>query len=424
MATRTYFGGGGGSGESTMTFTNFDPAPIWNSQLATSSLSVPRGDLSAGQNSGFAIFAGGMTTSLTTSGAVDAYNSSLTRTSLSALSTARMLSVGVSFNNNVIISGGATGYTNLVLGGALSSSERYNSSGTRTSGPALSTARAYPAGTASFDGSVMVVGAGTNFSAISKSYDFFDTNFTRTQTYTTSFAYEAYGGAASSVGNETGNDSRIIIAGGRNSSDVSVAALLAFNLSLTSQSYLPSGLSTARNRPSSMRIGDYAAIVGGSGTSTVDFFSLNLTRTVVTLGSTRNLPAATTLGNYGIVGGGHSSSGGIDINIYSKSLSRSTPFSAGQYNFGNLAAASIGDYAIFAGGYTGSSNDLSTSVRAIDYKKEFNLILTTGSKYKINSAAEVTHTGANTILKNTLTPAQDAASTGYTGYVINKSGAF
>jgi len=60
--------------------------------------------------------------------------------------------------------------------------------------------------------------------------------------------------------------------------------------------------------------------------------------------------AATTIGNYALFGGGRTSSAVGTVNAYTKSLTHSTPtaLSAGRYQ---LAATTIGDYALFGGGY-------------------------------------------------------------------------
>ena len=80
-----------------------------------------------------------------------------------------------------------------------------------------------------------------------------------------------------------------------------------------------------------------------------------LIHTSTALSEARYSLAGASVGDYALFAGGHiSSSRFYTVDAYSTSLTRSIPtcLSAGRYS---LAGASVGDYALFAGGNTGSS---------------------------------------------------------------------
>ena len=69
--------------------------------------------------------------------------------------------------------------------------------------------------------------------------------------------------------------------------------------------------------------------------------------------------AATTVGNYALFGGGGGGSGSI-VDAYSGALVRSTPTPLSEER-GNLAATTVGNYALFGGGFTTSTVDAYTA---------------------------------------------------------------
>ena len=73
--------------------------------------------------------------------------------------------------------------------------------------------------------------------------------------------------------------------------------------------------------------------------------------------------AATTVGDYAVFGGGRTgtTSGDSTVNAYNKTLTRSTPSSLGGRQY-MLGATTVGDYAVFAGGLV--SGSISTSATA------------------------------------------------------------
>ena len=97
------------------------------------------------------------------------------------------------------------------------------------------------------------------------------------------------------------------------------------------------------------------AYVGVNGVARFFFGSGELAYygTATDLSDARSNLAATTVGNYALFGGGYSGSRVVDA--YDASLTRITPtgFSNGRYN---LAATTVGNYALFGGGISGSTN--------------------------------------------------------------------
>ena len=86
--------------------------------------------------------------------------------------------------------------------------------------------------------------------------------------------------------------------------------------------------------------------------------------TATKLSVARNQLAATTVGNYALFGGGTTDSSSDVVDAYTSSLVRSTPTALSVARYG-LASTSIGDYALFGGGNTSSSqSDVSNVVDA------------------------------------------------------------
>ena len=84
---------------------------------------------------------------------------------------------------------------------------------------------------------------------------------------------------------------------------------------------------------------------------------LSLTRTTATpLSEGRGDLAAATVGNYALFGGGKGSSNSSTVDAYDTSLTRTipTPLSEGRED---LAAATVGNYALFGGGYGNTTRD-------------------------------------------------------------------
>ena len=86
--------------------------------------------------------------------------------------------------------------------------------------------------------------------------------------------------------------------------------------------------------------------------------------TATALSVARRYLAGASVGNYALFGGGYAGSYTDVVDAYNTSLTRSTPtaLSVARYS---LAGASVGDYALFGGGYT-SSYSASAVVDAYD----------------------------------------------------------
>ena len=90
-----------------------------------------------------------------------------------------------------------------------------------------------------------------------------------------------------------------------------------------------------------------------SNYSTVDAYDTSLTRTTATeLSVARGNLAATSIGNFALFGGGYDSSDNScysTVDAYDTSLTRTTATELSVAR-GNLAATSIGNFALFGGG--------------------------------------------------------------------------
>lgn len=148
-------------------------------------------------------------------------------------------------------------------------------------------------------------------------------------------------------------------------------AVDAYNTSLTKS--VPTALSKARTNLAATTVGNYALFGGGqygttgaTGETVVDAYNASLTRTTPTaLSNPRRALAATTVGDYALFGGGRShtsqeSPGRMGtfyttVDAYNASLTRTTPTVLSQGR-SDLAATTVGDFAIFGGGLNGQTS--------------------------------------------------------------------
>lgn len=166
--------------------------------------------------------------------------------------------------------------------------------------------------------------------------------------------------AATPIGNYA------LFAGGLSSSYDSISQVQAYDSSLT-RSSPASSLSPARESLAATTLGnDYAFFAGGydsrtsTNYSTINTYNSSLSRVDVKSGLTvaRYDLAATTVGKYVVFAGGETidknsrqSTYRNTVNSYNEYLTQTNPTSL-SYARSNLAAASVGDYALFAGGET------------------------------------------------------------------------
>jgi len=277
----------------------------------------------------YALFGGGQAIG---SNVVDAYDTSLTRTIPTALSSTRFNLAGASVGDYALFGGGYDG-------GYRSTVDAYDASLTRTTPTVLSLARASLA--AASVGDYALFGGGYTGSHRA-TVDAYDTSLTRTIPTALSVARRFL--AAASVGDYA------LFGGGRNYTNV----VDAYDTSLTRTT--PTVLAATSGYLAAASVGDYALFGGGYGgayRNTVSAYDTSLTRTTPTaLSSARAYLVGASVEGYALFGGGSGPSSVVDA--YDTSLTRTIPtaLSAGR-DF--LAAASVGDYALFGGGLTYSN---------------------------------------------------------------------
>ena len=249
-----------------------------------------------------------------------------------ALSTGRIYHAATSVGNYVLF-GGGTGNS-----GQLSTVEAYNKTLTRSDATALSEARTELAATTV--GSYAIFGGGGNVPT--SKVDAYNTSLTKSTP--TSLGYGRRDLAATTVGNYA------IFGGGNNSAHYNNTD--AYNTSLTRTS--PTTLSEARSYLSALTVGGYAIFAGGKNSvwnpTTVDAYNTSLTRSAPTaLANGRAYMAAATVGEYALFAGGVTTGYVTTVEAYNTSLTKSTPTALSKAR-GYFTATSVGNYALFGGG--------------------------------------------------------------------------
>ena len=296
-------------------------------------LSATRRNLAATTIGNYALFGGGYDSN--GSAAVDAYDTSLTRTIPTELSVARRDLAATSIGNYALFGGGASFVSSTIS--QKTTVDAYDTSLTRTIPTELSVARYQLVATTV--GNYALFGGGEGLSsALKTTVDAYDTSLTRTEPTALSVARRNL--AATSIGNYA------LFGGGYLGGKTTVDA---YDTSLTRT--IPTALSQGRGALAATTVGNYA-LFGGGG-ATVDAYDASLTRTIPTaLSQGRSWLAATTVGNYALFGGGSNSA---VVDAYDASLTRTIPTALSQGR-GYLAATTVGNYALFGGGYTGSNS--------------------------------------------------------------------
>lgn len=334
--------------------------PCWSGgELAyygtITALSEARYHLAATTIGKFALFAGGRSSisSSTGSKTVDAYDSSLIRTSPSVLGQGVSQSSATTVGNYAVFAGGRTS------AGATQSVQVYDTDLVHTVPTYwLSTAR-YSHAAASV-GNYAVFGGGY-YQAPINTVEAYDSSLTKK--IATELSYQVMELSATTVGNYA------IFAGGRYNSTAR-AEVDSYDSALTKRAL--TGLGYAKYNLAATTIGNYALFAGGQSSSTasttrVDVYDGSLTKLadVYYLGVAKYTHAATTVGDYAIFAGGYvrnSSNVVATVEIFDKSLTRQdfTSLSQARQHF---AATTVGDYALFGGGY-GESSVISSVVDA------------------------------------------------------------
>ena len=306
------------------------------------SLSIERYGAQAATVGNYALFAGGIgsipvsdsLTSINCASTVDAYNASLTKSTPTALSTARYGHAAAAIGSRALFAGGATKSVGTIsYDGFTATVDAYSTSLTRSSAAALSVARRGIG--AAVVGSYALFAGGTAHSSADTvmekdAVDVYNASLTHTTAGALSVARANAKGA--SVG------SYAIFAGGGNSR----TTVDVYNASLTRTT--ATALKSGANNDAAATIGNYAIFVGDSADA--DIYDASLTRTNAAILSTaRTGLTAAAVGDYAIFNG----RGRVDY--CDASLTRSTMDTSlqGQVRYG-MAGTTVGDYALFAGG--------------------------------------------------------------------------
>ena len=364
-------------GEALVNYTNYATSSytISDSSLTANTI-TERKELAGASVGDYALFAGGQTTDYDPSALVDAYNSSLVKSTATVLSKYRQALGSASIGNYALFAGGAIGgqYSNIV--------DAYDSSLVRSAPAVLTETKSYLASGSTSKYAWFAGGDGSD--KYRYSVDVYDASLVKTAA--PDLATRRMSPTAATVGNY------IIFAGGLNTS-TQHDIVEAYDSSLTKTSV--AALSVARGRSAGASAGDYAIIAGGmevsySSRATVDAYDKSLTRTTI-----KSLPDASQglsgLSHKGkaIFAGGKSGAELRNVNQYTESLVRLTLDNLATARM-SMGAATVGDHAIFAGGYRGTVDAYKTVESA-------SIPVTKGSKYKFTESAEQTADSNKTI---------------------------
>ena len=311
-------------------------------------LSAARYDVRTATVGNYALFAGGLKPGLFSVKTVDAYNTSLTKSTPAELPWERGYHASAAIGGYALFAGGEERTTS----GSqfMRSTDVYNASLTLSRAPYLSDSGGVLNMGAAVVGNYALFAGGMadGRGNLSLEVNVYDTSLTHTMATNLNGKPREYVRGAS-VGNYA------LFAGGKDTyyGYYNVDAYDA-SLTRTAAPYL----SRSDNRDAAATVGDYAVFAGS--TDHADIYDASLTRTAAAILSVaRTGLAATTVGNYAIFSGG-----GV-ADFCDASLTRSSiDTSMTGYNMG---AATIGDYALFAGGYSGGSDKAYDDSRVTAY---------------------------------------------------------
>ena len=304
-------------------------------------LSEARYYLAATTVGDYALFGGGSSPSLSYSDTVDAYDTSLVRSTPTVLSVGRQQLAATTVGNYALFGGGSG-----TSAKKKDTVDAYDTTLVRSTPTVLSEARYSLAATTV--GNHALFGGGYNGW---DTVDAYDTTLVRITP--TVLSETRYSLAATTVGDYA------LFGGGTEGLDTFKDTVDAYHVSLTRST--PTVLSVGRYLLTATTVGDYALFGGGNvelttNKDTVDAYNSSLTRSTPTvLSVARYYLSATTVGNYALFGGGN---GGDlftmiskdTVDAYNSSLTRSTPTVLSLERFA-LNSTTIGDYALFGGGW-------------------------------------------------------------------------
>ena len=295
----------------------------------------------------YALFGGGLgrgSDNLTT---VDAYNSSLVRSTPTALSVARYSLSAASVGDYALFAGGE-----IVRGNTIryTTVDAYNSSLVRSTPTALSVGRHSFGATSVGDYALFAGGnSGEPYSDVVDAY-----NSSLVRSSPTALSVARYGACGVSVGDYA------LFAGGYSGGESKVVD--AYNSSLVRST--PTSLYRGGSSVYGASVGDYALIAmsfvlyGDYKTRTNAYNSSLVQSTPTSLsGAARYRIATTSIGDYALFGGGSTDPNGRverslnTMDAYNSSLVRSSP-TALSVPRSFACGVSVGDYALFGGGYS------------------------------------------------------------------------
>lgn len=307
---------------------------------AITSLSASRAYHAATTVGDYALFGGGQNTALQSG--VDAYNTSLIRTSAPNLSRARRWLTAATVGEYALFVGGSNLSTTIYT-----TVDGYDSSLTKVSSVTnISLRRYFLAATSVGNYALFGGGLGENSSAYKSTVDAYDASLTRTTP--TALSVARFHLTATAVGNYA------LFGGGY--TNKSRDTVDAYDGSLTRT--IPIVLNTPREKPAATTVGNYALFGGGwdstllnPSSDMVDAYDTSLTRTNPTaLSVARYTLAATTILDCALFAGGRDRNASlVTVDAYDTSLTRSNPAALSVARF-DLVAATVGNYALFSGG--------------------------------------------------------------------------
>jgi hypothetical protein len=340
-------------------------------------LATGRHNLAATTVGNYALFGGGRSffASDGNSSVVDAYDTSLIRSTPTPLAGGRFWHAATTVGNYALFSGGQNG-----TGNYKTLTDAYDTALVRSTPDPASTYREYGASTTVGNYGLFGGMELTNGYVPTQGPDAYSTSLVRSNAAPLSrYVYQF---AATTVGNYA------LFGGGygtipdyelSTTRDGNIDTVNAYNNFLTRSN--PTSLSVGRRRLAATAVGNHALFGGGFGgaafehLAVVDAYDTSLTRsTPMPLSVGSSDLSATTVGNYAVFGGGSVSfiyDHLIDadqlrnvVDAYDASLTRSTlaSFSVARTR---MAATTVGDYALFGGGIT-STGVVSHASAAVD----------------------------------------------------------
>ena len=320
----------------------------------TNGLSFSRHSLSGASVGNYALFAGGYDMSYGVRSTVDAYNSSLVRTTPTELSIMVSGLSGASVGDYALFAGGQPNDGR----GATSTVDAYNASLVKSTPAELSISRRELLG-ASVGDYALFAGGVNNNNSVTSTVDAYNASLVRSTP--TELSISKMGLSGASVGDYA------LFAGGSNNGVTSTVD--AYNASLVRST--PTGLSNSRCGLSGTSVGNYALFAGGEGStflSTVDAYNASLVRSTPTeLSISKRELSGTSVGDFALFAGGTDNTyqASSTVDAYNASLVRSTPAEL-SISRKMLSGASVGDYALFAGGLGFDSNIGTTTMSTVD----------------------------------------------------------